>query len=251
VLVVAAAVALPIALAAEAGRFDLGRLWPFLAAGVAVPGFTQALVQWSIREAGVSRPMVVIGATPLVSVALAVGVRGEELSAVVGAGTVLVVLGTVVLAAERERPEHLRAAGLIGAGVCAAVFATRDNVVRAAATDYAPPPLSAGAASLLAGAAAGLALVLLVRRGGAVARVRAAVRPMLPAGLCLGAAYSSLVAAFSEGPVTTVVPLAATQSLWAVIGAWLVLGRSEQVGSHLVGAAIMIVFGSVLIGVAG
>lgn len=236
------------ALVADFHRLSIDELWPYLAAGAVVPGLTQPLIQWAIREAGVSRPMVVLGASPLASVAVAVALLGESLGVATVAGTVLVVLGTVALAAERERPEHVRIAGLLAAGMCAATFAVRDNVVRAASRHYDPPPLAAGAASLVAGAAVGFALVLLVHRGSGVAQVRRALRPMLPAGLCLTGAYSSLIAAFSFGPVTTVVPLNATQSLWTVIAASIFMSRSERVGRRLLVAALLVVAGGALIG---
>jgi drug/metabolite transporter (DMT)-like permease len=70
----------------------------------------------------------------------------------------------------------------------------------------------------------------------------------VPAGVCLGVAYAALIEAFDRGNVTVVAPLNATQSLWAVLIAALVLGRSEAIGRRLVLAAILVVAGGVLIG---
>ena len=62
------------------------------------------------------------------------------------------------------------------------------------------------------------------------------------------AAASQPVEAFDRGRVTVVAPLNATQSLWAVLLAALVLGRSEAIGRRLVLAAVLVVAGGVLIG---
>ena len=245
---IALALALAVAAIAAPEPPDLAALWPFLLAGAAVPGATTFLFQWAVQEAGAARPTVVLGTTPLVSVLLAAAFLDEQLDAIVVAGTLLVVAGAVVLARERGRPAHVRVLGLVLAGVCAALFAFRDNVVRAVARDVDAPPLHAGAASLL-GAAVAVAVYLLLRRhdGGSVRR---ALRPMLPAGLSLGVAYLALVAAYDAGPVTTVAPLVGTQPLWAVLVASVVLGRSEAVGARLVGAAGLVVAGGGLIGAA-
>ena len=73
--------------------------------------------------------------------------------------------------------------------------------------------------------------------------------PFAPAGLALACAYVCLLEAFSHGRVSIVAPLNATQSLWAVAFAAVVLGRSEAIGSRLVVASVLIVAGGALIGV--
>lgn len=246
-LLVAAAVALAVAALASPESPDVGALWPFAAAGIAVPGVSILVYQRSIQLAGASRPTVVIGTAPLLSVLLAAALLDEPLEAAVLAGTTLVVLGAVVLARERSRPPHVRVLGLALAGICAVLFALRDNVVRAVVRDVDVPSLHAGAASLLGGAAA-IALYLALRRGGRPGAVRRALLPMVPTGVAFASAYLVLVAAYDAGPVTTVAPLAGTQPLWTVAIAPVVLGRSEAVGVRLAAAAVLVVVGGGLIG---
>ena len=132
---------------------------------------------------------------------------------------------------------------------CAALFAVRDNLVRWVARDQHPPPLVAAATSLL-GAAAFLALYLVVvRRRGLAGRLRAAAVPFAPAGIALAGGYVCLVEAFSRGRVSVVAPLNATQSLWAVVFAAVALGKTEAIGSRLLVAGGLIVAGGALIGV--
>jgi uncharacterized membrane protein len=66
----------------------------------------------------------------------------------------------------------------------------------------------------------------------------------------LGFAYASLLEAFDRGRVSIVAPLNATQSLWAVFFAALVIGRhTERIGPRLVAAGGLVVAGSAIIGI--
>jgi drug/metabolite transporter (DMT)-like permease len=224
-------------------------LWPFFLVGLAVPGVSTFLFQRAVQESGASRPTIVLGIAPLVSILLAAAFLDEGLGPVTVAGTLLVVLGTAVLAREQGRPAHFRALGLVLAGVCALLFACRDNVVRAVARDVDAPTLHLVGVSLLGAALSVYGYLLLVRGPERIARVRRALPAMAPAGLLLGGAYAAVVAAFDEGPVTTVAPLVATQALWGVLASWLLLARSERIGLRLLAAAALVVAGGALIGV--
>ena len=71
----------------------------------------------------------------------------------------------------------------------------------------------------------------------------------MPAALCYGLSYVFLFEAFFRGRVSVVSPIVATESLWGVTLSWLVLRKSEEVGSRLVLGAVLVVAGGVLIGV--
>jgi drug/metabolite transporter (DMT)-like permease len=222
-----------------AGDVHAGDLWPFLLIGALVPGATQILFIVAIRDIGPSRVSILIGTAPLMSVAIALVV-----------GTVLVVAGGAALARERARPEHFRAFGVVLALICAALFAVRDNVARWAARDTHPPALAATTAALLGSFLVVLAWVLIRRRASFRHHLRAALPAFALAGVILGLAYSSLLEAFDRGRVSIVAPLNATQSLWAVFFAALLIGRhSERIGPRLVAAGVLVVAGSAIIGI--
>ena len=61
--------------------------------------------------------------------------------------------------------------------------------------------------------------------------------------------YACLLEALDRGRVTVVAPLYATESLWAVLFAALLLRSSEAVGRRLVAAAVLMVLGGALIGI--
>ena len=225
-----------------------GQLWAFFVVGMLVPGASQILFILAVRDAGPSRAAILIGTAPLISVLIALTLLGEPFHPALVAGTVLIVAGGVALTRERVRPQDFKALGAGLALICAALFAVRDNVVRWAARDAHPPPLAAAATSLL-GAVIFLTLYLvIVRRGDLPGRLRSSAAAFAPAGVALAGGYVCLVEALSHGRVSVVAPLNATQSLFAVAFAAIVLGRTEAIGSRLIVASVLIVTGGALIG---
>ena len=85
------------------------------------------------------------------------------------------------------------------------------------------------------------------RRLGPWLRQRARA-PSASAGLLFGLSYTALFEAYYRGRVSVVAPLVATESLWGVAFAALLLRRRELVGRRLVVGALLIVAGGVLIG---
>jgi len=241
-VLVAIGVVLPVA--AVQGGFTTG-VWPFLIAGLLGPGVSQFLFTFAVRDAGAARTSVVIGTGPLFSIAIAVVLLGEPLEAALVAGAVLIVAGGFLLVVERERPEHVRLRGLALALVATIVFASRDNLVRWLSVDTDAPPGVAAIATLAAGAALMTMFVVVSR-----APLRAYdARAFAPAGVLFGLSYVCLFEAYYRGLVTVVSPLVATESLWGVALAAIVLGRSERVGLRLLAGAVLVVVGGVLIGV--
>jgi drug/metabolite transporter (DMT)-like permease len=231
--------ALAIALVAAAIRGDLRGAWPFLLAGLLAPGASQILFTLAIREVGASRTSVTVGAAPLVAVTIALLFLHEPVRVVLLAGAASIVAGGALLAAERGRPAHLRARGLLLAAATTVLFATRDNIVRALHAHAAPE--TAVAATLLGGAAVAAAWV---RR---LPTRREAVR-LAPAGICFGLSYLALFEAYWRGRVTVVSPLVATESLWGVLLSALLVRQTEGVGRRIAVGAVLVVAGGALIG---
>jgi S-adenosylmethionine uptake transporter len=238
-----------IAAAADAAWTNVSDLWPFFVAGLLVPGVSQILFFLAVRDAGASRTAILIGTAPLMSVLIALALLGEPAHAELLGGTLLVVAGGASLRRERARPEHFRTIGAVLALSCAGLFAIRDNLVRWAARDVHPPALLASTTALLGATVFLVAYVLAFRRSNFGARFRQALPAFWPAGLALGLAYDALLEAFDHGRVSIVAPLNATQSLWGVVFAAIVIGRSEMIGRRTVLAGALIVAGGALIGI--
>jgi len=234
------------AIEAPSRGLHLAGAWPFALAGLLQPGIGQLLVTLAIREAGASRASVMFGSAPLVSVAIALVLLGEPVRVPLLVGAVLIVGGGVELVRERGRPEHLRAIGLVYAFAVTVLFSARDNLVRRL-SEGTPTPAGVAAAASLAGGMLVLAVALGPRlRTAPPAR---AVAPFLAVGVCFGLSYVALFEAYYRGRVTVVSPLVATESLWGVGLALLLIRRSEQVGRRLVLGALLVVAGGVLIGI--
>jgi drug/metabolite transporter (DMT)-like permease len=229
-------------------RFDVAALWPFVAAGAIAPGASQIALTLAVRHAGASRTAIFMGTAPLVSIVVAWTLLDEPFRPALVVATVLIVLGSGILASERTRPAHFRVGGALLALLCAVLFAARDNIVRWAALDEHPPPLVAATTSLIAAAAVIAVYLALVRPSRLRRHLLQAVPVFAPAGLALALGYGTLLAALDRGRVSIVSPLNATGSLWAVFLAAIVIGRTERIGRATVLAALIVVAGGILVG---
>jgi len=210
-------------------QHDLHRSWQFFLAGLLAPGCSQVLFMRSVREAGPSRTSVTVGTAPLITVAIALVFLHEPVRALLVLGALAVVAGGVVLASERDRPEHVRAGALFFAVGATVFFAVRDNIVRALHAHA--NPLSAAAATLLAGL---LVTALWARRPPRPVELRR----LAPAGICFGISYICLFEAYFHGRVSVVSPLVATESLWGVGLSALVVNHERVRRSLALGAAL-------------
>jgi drug/metabolite transporter (DMT)-like permease len=220
--------------------------WPFLTAGAVAPGITQMLFTRAVALIGPSRTAIVIGASPVLSAAIAIALLGEPVRAGLVAGTLLVVGGGTMLTWERGGPRGLLTVGTGLVALAAVLFSARDNFARWAERGNDVPGVVAGGCSLATATIVIAAAVAL--RGWTWPRVRAALRPFLLSGAVFGGAYACLLAAFDRGRVTVVSPLYATESLWAVVFSALALRRAEGIGVRLMAAAVLVVAGGALIG---
>jgi uncharacterized membrane protein len=235
-----------VAVAAGSGA-PLSELWPFLLTGLLAPGLAQLFFFRAIRDVGATRTTLVVGAAPLVAVAIALVALNEPARPALLIAALVIVAGSIALGLEPERPQGFKAIGIAFAITTTVLFAARDDFLRWLATDAKAPALPAAAAAMVGGTAT-LVTVLLVTRSVSVAAVRADARQFLLPGLLFGISYAFLFEAYYHGRVTVVSPLVATESLFGVLFAVLLLRRSEVVGRHVVLGAALIVAGAALIG---
>ncbi|MGI9113139.1 MAG: DMT family transporter [Gaiellaceae bacterium] len=224
---------------------QLDGLWPFLLAGMLGPGLSQLLFTLAVRDAGPSRASLTVGTAPLFAVVIAFALLGEPAKAGLIAGALLIVVGGILLVAERGRPEHVKRIGLLFAFAGTLVFATRDNLVRHLSIETDVAPALAAGATLAAGGTVVAAYLLLSRRNLPAGGLRA----FAPSGILFGLSYVCLFEAYFRGRVSVVSPLVATESLWGVGLSAVLLRRHELVGPRLFAGAALVVAGGALIGV--
>lgn len=248
-------VALLVALGAivlDPGTGELARpkeLAVFALAGLIAPGLSQILLVLAVRDVGAGRTSVVVGSAPLFAATLAILLLDEPFEWVLAAGAVLIVGAGVLLAAETARPAHFRLVGVVFALGATIMFSSRDLVVRWYSDDAALGSVEAAAAALAAGALLITAYAAIARRGALLpALAQPGLLRFVPAGVFFGLSYVLLFEAYYRGKVTVVSPLVATESLWGVLLAALVLRRSELIGPRLVAGAALVVLGGALIG---
>jgi drug/metabolite transporter (DMT)-like permease len=222
-------------------RHDYVSVWKFFLAGILAPGISQVLFTRSVQEVGASRTSVAVGAAPLFALVIAFTLLDEPVEAQLVVGAVAIVAGGVGLVAERDRPEHLRSLGFLFALGAAVLFAIRDNIVRSLHAHGSPETVAA--ATMLAGMVVGIASARALPSG-------RDVRALAPAGLLFGLSYICSFEAYFHGRVSVVSPLIATESLWGVGLAALLIGSSEAIGWRVLLGALAIVGGSIAIGLA-
>ncbi len=221
----------------------------YFALGIVVPGISQILFVVAVREVGASRTAIMIGTAPLLATIIAVAFRGEALVIGLVAGTVLIVIGGASLAWDRNLPPGFRARGMLFAFFCALLFAVRDNAVRMLDGASEMDPRAATTWTLIGAAVAVAIYATISRRGAVLTEYRSVFRSFIPAGVVFASAYLALVVALEIGRVTVFAPLNAMQSMWTVLFAWLLLGKSDGIGARIVLAMLLVVSGGILIGV--
>jgi DME family drug/metabolite transporter len=242
VTVIAAAVSVP-------GSDELrpADLWPFLLAGVLAPGLSQLFFFQAVRDIGASRTSVIVGVAPLVAVAIALVALDEPARPPLLVAALLIVAGSIALGLEPERPSGFRRIGVLLGLTSTVLFATRDDLLRWLATGTKAAPLPAAAVAMAGGAATLTGYLVATRRLSPRELRGGATRFLLP-GVLFGASYTLLFEAYYRGRVTVVSPLVATESLFGVLFATLLLRRSELISRHLVLGALLVVAGGALIG---
>ena len=247
----ATAVALGVAMIGGGRLSDLS--WAnsqgFLVIGAIVPGVAQLTFYAAIRVAGPSRSAIMLGTVPMWSVVLATIFLNERWSASVVVGTILAVMGSVILATESATKASVSRLGLALAALTALQFAIRDVLTRSVTQESNLDSSAAAAVTLGAGA------VVLVGVAVGTAgpqrfskNLRRSMPTMLIPGVAVGLAMPALLAAFEQSRVGIVSPLlGATQTVGAVLLSGLLIGGTE-IDKRVVLAVVVTLAGGTLIG---
>lgn len=220
-------------------------VWRFGLVGAIAPGSSQGLFLASIRRLGTSRTGVLVGTAPMFSVVMAIVLLDEGWQTMLIAGTVLTVLGGVLLA--WERGERFVLIGSAIAVLTAISFAIRDIVARKFTTDLDVEVVWA-AVVVLVGASLVLGAMSLVSERTAIGdQLRRAVPEMFASGLCVGVALPVLLLAFERGRVGVVAPLSnGAQTITIVVLGAVLYGANERTNRVLVAVALVLAGGTLI-----
>ena len=222
----------------------------FFVIGAIVPGVAQLTFYAAIRMAGPSRSAIMLGTVPVWSVALATIFLNEHWSASVVVGTILAVMGSVLLATEGTTKTSVSRLGLAFAALTALQFAIRDVLARSVTQESNLDSSAAAAVTLGVGAVVLIGVAVGTARPREFSKnLRRSMPAMLIPGIAVGLAMPALLAAFERSRVVIVSPLlGATQTVGAVLLSGLLIGGTE-IDKRLVLAVIVTLAGGTLIGV--
>ena len=222
----------------------------FFVIGAIVPGFGQLTFYAAIRLAGPSRSAIMLGTVPVWSVALATIFLNEHWSVSVAVGTILAVIGSVLLATEETTKTSMSRLGLALAALTALQFAIRDVLARSVTQESNLDSSAAAAVTLGVGAVVLLGVAVGTAGPREFSRnLRRSMPATLIPGIAIGIAMPALLAAFERSRVVIVSPLlGATQTVGAVLLSGLLIGGTEI--DKRVGLAVIVTLaGGTLIGV--
>jgi len=191
-----------------------------------------------------------LGTVPVWSVVLATIFLKEHWSASVVVGTILAVMGSVLLATEGTTKTSVSRLGLAFAALTALQFAIRDVLARSVTQESNLDSSAAAAVTLGVGAVVLIGVAVGTARPREFSKnLRRSMPAMLIPGIAVGLAMPALLAAFERSRVVIVSPLlGATQTVGAVLLSGLLIGGTE-IDKRLVLAVIVTLAGGTLIGV--
>jgi len=221
----------------------------FFVIGAIVPGVAQLTFCAAIRMVGPSRSAIMLGTVPVWSVVLAAIFLDEHWSAPVVAGTLLAVVGSVILATEGITKASVSRLGLALAALTALQFAVRDVLARSVTQESNLD--SSAAAALTLGVGAVVLIGVTVGTAGPrefSENLRRSMPAMLIPGIAIGFAMPALLAAFERSRVGIVSPvLGATETVGAVLLSGLLIGGTE-INRRVALAVSLTLAGGTLIG---
>lgn len=242
-------------------------LWLFALAGIAAPGVSRWAATTGIHRLGpsISAP-ITQAARPLLAVAGALILLGEQLSAQRGIGLVAIVAGGWELSRSRAEARTMGMgsfegdvnkggngrpvfrAGIVFPLVAGGAYATSDLVVKTALNHLSHPRLGAlvGMATALIAWGIGAIFIPGIRRQLKVGRD---FGWLILSGALAGLATNSLYSALEAGDITFVSPVLASQPLAVFIFSRLLLRSLERLDASTIMAGSAIVFGTTLISI--
>lgn len=198
----------------------------------------------AIEQVGASIAAALIALSPLISSALAIATLGERVTLPIGAGTVVIVVGTILLSAGGRR-FGVRPAQLVlplASATCFGIVA----VLRKVGLSGAGPVV--GAAVNATTALVAYTMFLLASRQRAVMTLRGpGIGHFVVAGIMENAGVFLTIVALSVGTVSVVLPLTGTAPIFVLLASFFFLRGIESLNRRVVVGTILIVSGIYLI----
>lgn len=202
-----------------------------------------------VNYLGPGKSLSISATSPIYAAVLSALVLGEDVTVLVGLGTLAIVFGIVGISRDvrRETSRSGRSILVFLAPAIGAIFAGATVVARKLALDLGVPPIDAAALNMTA-ALAFVAPAVALRRGSDLLRVdRRAIGYFFVASVILAVGFVLYFIGLRSTPAVVFFPLTQTQPLFAVILSALVLGDLEVITYRTVLGAVLIVGGAALV----
>lgn len=218
----------------------------FVAAGIFAPGIGRTLSYVGIERIGVARSVPIINSSPIFASIFAVIWLAEAWVLQNIAGTLLVIVGIVILSMAKPAQGEWRKIDVIYPLVGAVVFGI-STTLRKAGLGYINIPLLA--AAITAGTAALFSLALLHYKGGrrAFKLTRNSAAWLLPAAAFNTAAMLAVFFALSHGKVVIVEPLVSSNPVLTLALTAIFLRDIESITRRVILGAALTVTGTILV----
>ena len=219
----------------------------FTLRGMLDPGLAALFIFVAFRNLGVAVTVPIIAASPIVATALSAVWLQESVTMAITIGTLLVLLGVVLLALQpqphasqisRKRFKHillaLTGSGLIGiAAVVTKLALNADN-----------KPVEGLAISFTAAIAVQLIVTAVLSKWREVPKSFDSAKLFLASGLIVATGFLLSYLAFAQGKVSVVFPLMSTQPLFALLLSGIFLRKYESITKTVIAGAVLIVAGA-------
>ncbi|MBM4260463.1 MAG: DMT family transporter [Deltaproteobacteria bacterium] len=224
---------------------------PFVFMLFAIAGVLQAVVRQltyiGIEKIGAARSGPIRASVPFWSAAIAIFFLGEEMTTAIALGTVLVVVGILLISWRAD--EHVKdfRRWYIIAPLLASILGGVVYPIRRYALRFSDEPIFFGAVVGIVGWACTAAYLALPTTKEKLIWNRESLRYFIAGGAFESLGLLLVLYALTYGPVVMITPLTATLPLWVVIGSKLFLNDVEKITTRIVIGAVLVVLGTVAI----
>lgn len=218
----------------------------FIIVGILQLG-TRLFAYTGVAKIGASRSSTLQATSPLVSAVIALTILHEEAGFAVLMGTLLVVIGIILISLRPEEQISNYRWWHILLPLTAALFTGVNHPIRRYALQISNQPVFLAA---LMGITSLTCISGYLTLPGATQRPdwnRKALIPLLSTGIFETLGILTVIYALSVGPVVVVAPVAATYPLWVLLGTVMFFRDLEQINARIFIAALCVMAGTVAI----
>lgn len=216
----------------------------FIGAGVASPALSLFFMYRSIQQIGVASNSSLVNSNAIFAALWAFLLLGERPPAFVWFGIALVVAGVYIISGGVQ----MRGKGkYLLLSILSAVCFGLAHTLRKMGFGGMDSILFGGFLQGVSAAVVTPLLLPMANRGKPYVFSRKGVHKFLIAGLFMVCAQYALLLALRWGEVSRVAPLVSTGPLFTLVLVWLILGKKEPITKRIIGGAVLIVTGVILV----